>query len=246
MTRQKISASLYRILLLTLAGLLVLGNFGRVSLGDRVAVYLQDGVLFCIALWTIAHWRAAFEMCRSKTWFRPLLAFVGAILLSLCISAITHPINQVVIGLAYAVRFILYANSVVYLLIGVSQKLMTKKHILFGLAVVTVFVATLGLFQYVFMPDVRFLQYLGYDDHYFRLISTYFDPPFTAQILIVGLFIMYSAKLDWRKKTPMLVLLFVALMLTYSRAEYLAFIAVIALMIQTGKRVVVGGIGYCS
>src|SRR5688572_7671325 len=34
----------------------------------------------------------------------------------------------------------------------------------------------LGLLQYIFLPDLRFLKNIGFDDHLYRLTSTFLDP----------------------------------------------------------------------
>jgi len=98
------------------------------------------------------------------------------------------------------------------------------KHIAFNrikkpLVVSLVIFSFLSLFQYIFIPDMRFLKNLGFDDHYFRLIGTLFDPNFTGAIFAaVALFFIGNNKISYS-------LPFIGLLApTLSRASYLVFI----------------------
>lgn len=91
-----------------------------------------------------------------------------------------------------------------------------------------------GLLQYYLLPDTRFLKTFGWDDHYYRLISTLFDPGFTGLILVITiiavLFLSWqelklSAAQRWLQWCQVigLIALTAALLLTYSRASFVAF-----------------------
>jgi hypothetical protein len=79
-----------------------------------------------------------------------------------------------------------------------------------------------GLIQYFFWPDFTSFKSLNWDPHLYRLVSTFFDPTFTA---LIYLFLIIIAFLD--KKFPfrkiVLVISYLALALTYSRSSYLCF-----------------------
>lgn len=79
----------------------------------------------------------------------------------------------------------------------------------------------LGFLQYFLLPDLRFLIYEGYDDHFYRMSSTILDPSFLGLIFVFNLnFYLCQKKPNW-----LLVILFtLGLLLTYSRAAYLALI----------------------
>ena len=65
------------------------------------------------------------------------------------------------------------------------------------------------------------LARLGWDDHYYRLISVLFDPNFTGLILVLGLILIYfnRPRSWWLYAIHLL-----ALLLTYSRSSYLALL----------------------
>jgi O-antigen ligase len=100
--------------------------------------------------------------------------------------------------------------------------------------------ALLGLIQYCFLPDTRFIAEYGWDPHYFRLVGTFLDPGFLGMIFVFTL-IMITLRL-WSEKTLFnylaWMIVYVALALTYSRASYLAYITsmgIIALRKRTIK-----------
>ena len=79
----------------------------------------------------------------------------------------------------------------------------------------------LGFIQYLFLPDLRFLIYSGYDDHLYRLTSTILDPAFTGLIFVFNLnYYLWQKNKNWAA----IILFAIGLLLTFSRASYLAFL----------------------
>lgn len=80
-----------------------------------------------------------------------------------------------------------------------------------------------GFIQYFFWPNFTYFNTFNWDPHLYRLISTFFDPTFTG--LIYLLFIVY---LFLKKKMPyrwlLLIISYIAMVLTYSRSTYLSFL----------------------
>jgi O-antigen ligase len=72
---------------------------------------------------------------------------------------------------------------------------------------------------------MSFIQYLGFDDHYFRLIGTFLDPNYTGALLS-SLSVLLLAQ---GRIFPSLLLL-VPLGLTFSRASYLSLVVPLALL----------------
>jgi hypothetical protein len=67
------------------------------------------------------------------------------------------------------------------------------------------------------------LALFGWDDHYFRLISTLFDPAFTGLILVMTWCLLMTQAQIKAGGFCLASLLITAILLTYSRASYLAF-----------------------
>lgn len=81
----------------------------------------------------------------------------------------------------------------------------------------------LGWLQYLFMPDMRWLLDYGWDDHYYRMIGSLFDPNFLG--LLIVLFSMYIVAYGKTLKHLLGSIVMVSLGLTYSRSSYAAFLA---------------------
>lgn len=122
----------------------------------------------------------------------------------------------VLTGSLYLLRWLAYSLLV---FIPLSPKT------ILGLGLVT---PLIGLTQYFFVPDVRFLKYFGWDDHYYRLIGQFLDPNFTGLILV--LFLVYLSTRPINHFTSLITwyLSYLALALTYSRSSYLAFLVAMA------------------
>ncbi|MGB9911133.1 MAG: O-antigen ligase family protein [Microgenomates group bacterium] len=97
--------------------------------------------------------------------------------------------------------------------------------------------AIFGLIQYFFWPDLRILSLFGWDDHFYRLVGTFLDPNFTGIILVLTLILIIE---NFQKKAIyyfLLIIGYLSLALTYSRASYLAFLGGIASLAILKKKI---------
>ncbi len=78
-------------------------------------------------------------------------------------------------------------------------------------------VALLGLWQFFFLPDLRILASLGWDDHLNRLTFPYLDPNFTGIVLALGFFSFQD------QSTWLSFLFLIPLALTYSRSAWISW-----------------------
>lgn len=122
----------------------------------------------------------------------------------------------------YILRWLTYFAFIIVVKKKVSQKALNYYLIIIGLLF-----SFWGLMQYYLLPDTRFLKVLGWDDHYYRLLSTQLDPNY-AGILLILFFWQWQKKL-WQIKSiwhhAVSSMFILSLTLTYSRSSYLAFIA---------------------
>lgn len=88
-------------------------------------------------------------------------------------------------------------------------------------------VGIFSILQYVFWPDTRFLFFLGWDEHYFRAIGTFFDPGFNGLLLVLTFLLIFPKVFEKVKKRDILAFIFliVSIGLTFSRATYLSLFA---------------------
>lgn len=80
-----------------------------------------------------------------------------------------------------------------------------------------------GFIQYFFWPNFTYFDALNWDPHLYRLVSTFFDPTFTG---LIFLFFIIKTFLDKKipYRTPLLIISYIAMALTYSRSTYLSFL----------------------
>jgi len=80
-----------------------------------------------------------------------------------------------------------------------------------------------GFIQYFVWPNFTYFDVSNWDPHLYRLVSTFFDPTFTGLIylfFIVKLFLDKKIPYRW----PLLIVTYIAMVLTYSRSSYLTFL----------------------
>ncbi len=130
-------------------------------------------------------------------------------------------------SLLYLLRlwmYLLVPDVIIFSLNKVSAVYEVIKTLLF----VFVIIIVSGLIQYNLIPDFHFLQFWGWDNHLYRLASTFLDPGFAGIMLILGIILLIP--LFIHKLTRPLIYLFIititgiiSLALTFSRASYIAF-----------------------
>lgn len=149
-----------------------------------------------------------------------LFAFVSFVLIAIRAAAGNR---TVIPDILYVARWVVYAD--LYFMIIQSGR---SKQWLYALYVSGVMLATIGLIQLWMYPYLRNLYYIGWDPHLNRVVGSLLDPNFAGIIYALGFLLGLSLFRNGRQ-TVLLVLgegmLFVALLLTYSRSSYLAFSA---------------------
>ncbi len=224
---------------------LVLGQLARFSLTPQIAFYLHDILIVNFIIFSFINYFIRQPFIKPTISFASLLKFnhkLKKIFGPRIIYFISFMIFYLMIqnffiiasniAYLYQGRFFLY---LIFLFLLFFQPLFpTKKQ---SILISTFFItfALLGFMQYLLIPDTSALKYLGWDDHYYRLIGTWLDPAFTGLAFVFG--IIYSSFLFSRKITihsqktivGFIAFLFIALIFTYSRSNYLALFVVGAL-----------------
>jgi hypothetical protein len=90
------------------------------------------------------------------------------------------------------------------------------------------------------MPDMRWAQSLGWDDHLSRLTLPHFDPTFTAVML--ALFLLAFIPLI---PFPFSLLTSLAILLTYSRSVWLSLVLTFTFFMLKSKKLIFLIIGIC-
>lgn len=237
----KKTMKIVQILLFSLLAVIPMGQILRLSFLDGlINVLALDILVFIIVIAYLVNKRNFLSI--SKTYlFRPILAFLVVAVISLVLNLRNFSLEEIGISSLYLLRFMFYAG-IYFVLSGESQTF--KRKFTYGL-LLSGFVFTLfGLFQYFLYPDLRNLYYLGWDEHLYRLFSTFLDPNFAGAFLVLELLLIYSFvfnsfKESWKKVglAIMSFLTFIALLFTYSRSSYIMFIFSFTLLLIIYKRV---------
>lgn len=227
-----------------------LGEVARFSLNE-VAVTLTDiGVGLVSILWIMfnifrksraAGFRFAGKKVKAKL-FLPISIFVGVAILSLIVNLRNLTAYESLVSSLYIVRWVAY--SLIYFVILDFDKDFLKKVPLFLLFAGALIVVG-GFIQYFLYPDLRNLYYLGWDEHLYRMFSSFLDPNFAGTffvlyfLLTLGL-LFNNFKTKNKTKTIVLNLLsstsLLAIFLTFSRSAYLMlFVGTITFLILQKK-----------
>lgn len=214
------------VLILLYCSLFVFGQIPTL-LGQMASITLKptDLILVLLVLFNVKELRVFKKL--TPLLFSSILAFAF------------FPPTSLVVGFAYLFRVlgILTLGRILFN----QKRIITKRNSLNVLLTMLFIIAFLGWVQYLFYPDLRMLSILGWDDHYYRLTSTFLDPAFTGLLMVFGVLL----SLQHLKSTPRYLLslfFFLTLLLTYSRSSYLSL--AIALLFYFYKKLSVKRIFY--
>lgn len=175
----------------------------------------------------------------------PIAAFVIVGAYSLLIQVYNLSANQFITSAFYLIRWIAYVG-IFFVVSSFDQKF--KKQIFIWLTGIGIVVLLLGFIQYIFYPDLRNLYYLGWDEHLYRLFSTFLDPNFAGAFLslfLLYLFSLYQITQNDKYKIGiglLSVLTLLGILLTYSRSAMFMLIvsSAVYLILQKKIKLIVG------
>lgn len=204
---------------------LSLGQLGRLPLPQKeIGLYAPDILL------TLTIFSYLFYLFQNKkslpriSLFNPIFCFVFLGFISLVLSLRLFSKEEIFIGGLYLIRWLAY--SFVYFLSFEIVRVFGKKLIVKFLVLTGIFLAFFGFLQLLFFPDFSPMVVLGWDPHYYRLLSTFFDPNFCGGFFVLSLSLLVSLYLFEPRKILLFLSLvvYLALLLTYSRSSYFAFL----------------------
>jgi len=230
---------------------LVLGQITRIPIPGTESFFLASDVIIpaMIMVWLAEKFVKRKFILRKTPLDLSLALFLGLALISLIWASRELAFSEILTAGFYWLRFLLY-SFVFYLVLDLVKSANKIKKYLIWLFFGACLLAILGFLQYIFVPDFAFMAVkANWDPHINRLLSTWFDPNliggFFAFILSFVLsFFLYSEK----RKTKILLaatalILFTALILTYSRSAFLALlVSLFALGVLKSKKLLFIGL----
>ncbi len=219
---------LLKILFSVFVILFPVGEIGRLQFPNGVAITVNDVFLGVL----VAYW---FLLNFSKNKFRayltkPILIFSGVAFLSLALNFPKLSFDSFLISFSYLIRFIAYA-TVYFIFRGFDKEFKKKASYLLLLSGSIVVIG--GFIQFFLYPNLKNLYYLGWDEHLYRMFSSFLDPNFAGAFFVI--FLMYSLSFlkkfieekSWIKSFIISIISLVTLAsiyLTYSRSALVMLI----------------------
>jgi len=215
---------------------LSLGQLEKVTLYASVAIYLHEVIMGIWLMYWVFKKPLLISMFLHKIMTLPLS--IRLFCIWLVVGWLSALFNQgsLIEPLLFVSRIAFYFAFFFSITVVVSEKIISTAWIKKGMFASGMYILYFGFLQYIFLPDTRFLLYQGWDDHYFRLISTILDPGFTGILFILNLFLLFQLWIHHEIKNKdrtsrfsqallalSTFLLTLGMSLTYSRATYLAF-----------------------
>ncbi len=214
-----------KLLLFAAIASLIAGQLIRINLTQAGAVTITD-IFAGAAVVTFAYHSLLKKVSINlpKSIFLPFALFIISATCSTALALNSFTSGQVLIALFFTVRLVTYI-FLCFVVVNTIKKNEVQKWVKILLITGTAF-AAIGLFQFMFFPNLTSLQAFGWDPHVYRLVSTTLDPNYTG--LILTFFTSLAVSLYLFKKNKLYLFLaglfVVAILLTFSRSSYLALL----------------------
>lgn len=207
-----------------------IGEILRFELTIGTSINLSNiavGVL--TAYWLVLHFFKKKKINTVKL-IKPITIFAGIGFISLLFNFKLLNFQELVVSFLYLIRWVMYVS--IYFIVLEFDKHFQKKIIYLLLSIGGIIVIA-GYVQYFFYPSLRNLFYLGWDEHLYRMFSSFLDPNFAGAFLSLYFFLIVGLMSSFTKKSEELkivlfgvlgILTFIAIFLTYSRSAILMLI----------------------
>lgn len=233
-----------KILFVVLILLFPLGEIARFQLGNGIAIRAFDILVGLVVItWIINIFlkKRQKQICNYSI-TNPIFIFVGICILSLLVGSLNLKPFEIFASASYLVRFVFYAC--IYFVVA-SFNNAFKRRITNFMIVAGGIIVFLGYVQYFLYPNLRNLYYLGWDEHMYRMFSTFLDPNFAGAFFVLYLVFLLGILLDLyeSKKRKFMFLLgitslftLLSIYLTYSRsALIMLFVSLVTFFILVKK-----------
>lgn len=226
-----------------------LGQLGRFSLfRPDLVFHVNDLMVGIVVISCLLFKILKKEKIHLPKIFKAAVSFFLIGLISLLLNLRNYLPTDVCVAALYLLRWFIYAMLIVVVHNFVTKDNKQKKRILNLLIIGGTITAIIGLFQYLFFPDLRPLKEIGWDPHLYRVVGSFFDPGFIGAILVLNLILIISLiifnptgsfdspRTVWYGALPRMTLFlsllvsYPAMVLTYSRSSYLMFLTSMAII----------------
>ena len=221
---------LLKLLFILTIFLFVFGEIIKVPFAGLSVKLIDIGIILLAAYWVLFIVKNFKKIKINRGLGIPILIFSTIALFSLLLNSRLLTGKEFFVSFLYLIRWIAYA-SIIFIIPMFDNSF--KKIIIKLLIFIGVIIVVLGYIQYFFYPNLRNLYYLGWDEHLYRLFSTFLDPNFAGAFFVLYFLFALNILIDSLKKQTKFFSLFIGLMsflaliaifLTYSRSALLMLI----------------------
>jgi len=207
-----------------------IAEIGRFQFNNGVSFTLNDILLLSLILiWILFR-------IKKKGLFpigflqKSLFLFCLVGIIALIINLGNLGIEKLFVSFLYLIRFVSYA-SIYFIVKDLAPKF--KKKIPYLLLFSGTGFVLIGYIQYFLYPSLKNLFYLGWDEHLYRMFSSFFDPNFAGAFFVLFFFFLtYFLNLFYKRKeylklsiiAALSILTFISIYLTYSRSALLMLV----------------------
>ena len=184
-----------KILLISLLVVFPFGELIRFDLGNNIILKPVDVISALIFLWTTFLYIKEKEFRLSLKWYFFLFPLLG--LFSLCINSYWLKPTEILTSFLYLLRWVAY-SSVFFAGIQLDRKF--RKKIGWFLFADGIVLLLIGFVQFFIYPSLKNLYYLGWDNHLYRLFSSFLDPNFAGAFFVLYLIFIAGFIFDKSKK----------------------------------------------
>ena len=198
-------------------GSLLFGTGIRIPIYQGAYIYPHDCTLLLYYLSYIFVYGKNISF--NQTIVKPMCLFLGIASLSLLINIFRFPVVEGITGAMYLLRILFY--GFLFIIVSNDKKAIEWMKKLYVVGIVFAFI---GFIQFLWYPNLRNLEYIGWDPHYYRLFSTLFDPNlagiFLGLTFLTGWMFITKNNRIWMALIQGIILM--AIILTISRSALLS------------------------
>lgn len=220
-----------------------IAEIGRFQLSNGIAFSINDAFLIVLVIFWIGYRLLNKKKINKNSLTKPIFIFIGIALISLILNISHLSVMNFLVAFMYLLRWTMY-TLIFFIVREFDKKFKTQiPYLLLFSGFATVL---MGYAQYFFYPNLGNLFYLGWDEHLYRMFSSFLDPNFAGAFFVIFFMysiifvINYSMNKTWIKFliTGLISLLtFGAIYLTYSRSAFIMLIvSTVTFLILKGRK----------
>ncbi len=222
------------VVLKTIFSLLIMSfpiaEIGRFQFPNGVAFSINDVFLIALIVAWVSYHVLNKKGINKNSLAKPILIFITVALISLVLNIANLSVTDFLISFLYLLRWVMYA-LLFFIVRGFNKEFRNKIPYLLLFSGLLFVVA--GYAQYFLYPSLKNLFYLGWDEHLYRMFSSFLDPNFAGSFFVLFFIFILGLTYDFLRKKLLLhsfvlsvlgVFVLIAVYLTYSRSALIMLI----------------------